>query len=104
MTLYHAPRRILRGTSACRRANNNAIAAPGQGRRGRREWARDQYSDQRKRAISGIVPADVKKTIAFGTPHAGRLVFEAGPLAAIGTDAIPRAPGEGEPRGARRSR
>src|SRR5207247_7349887 len=55
-------------------------------------------------ATSGILPADVEKTIAFGTPHAGRAVFEAGPLATIGTDAIPGTPGEREPRGARRSR
>src|SRR5690349_1503323 len=43
ITRYHAPRRILMGTSACRRANRIAITAPGWGDV---EWARAQYSDQ----------------------------------------------------------
>src|SRR5258706_7900290 len=53
---------------------------------GRREWARAQYSDQRKRQeiakTLGVVPADVEIAVALGTAHAGRAFFQPGTLAA----------------------
>src|SRR5207247_6694201 len=80
MTRYHAPRRSLRGTSACRRANNMAITAPGEG-----------DDDGRGHNIvisassggSGVVPADVEIAVAFGTAHAGRALFQPSAFPAV---------------------
>src|SRR6267378_8008624 len=101
MTRYQAPRRILRGTSACRRANRIAITAPGTGDENGRG---DNIVVSASATTSGVVPTDVEIAVALGTPHAGGALLEAGALAAVGTDPVARAPRERQPRRARRPR